>query len=389
MSSRLPKGRDRRLIAHVIFSFDYGGLENGVVNLINGLDADAFRHAIVALTTAKDFSNRIRRGDVQIHTLEKQAGKDPGVYLRLFRLLRHLRPSIVHTRNLGTIEGAMIARLAGVPRCIHGEHGWDIFDPEGKNRKYRALRRLASPAINRFVTVSRELESWLVSAVGIPQRKVQRICNGVDTERFHPPESGLRAALAPDRFPPDSIVVGSVTRFSAIKDPLNLVQAFIEARRAPNGERLRLLMIGDGALRREAEALLRDAGAADAAWLPGSRDDIPDLLRAMDVFVLGSRREGISNTILEAMCSGLPVIATATGGNAELVESEVTGLLVPPGDARTLAEAVNRYVDDAQLRKSHGLAGRRRAVREYSLQRMLADYESLYQWCVSEELETA
>ncbi len=389
MSSRLPKGRDRPLIAHVIFSFDYGGLENGVVNLINGLDADAFRHAIVALTTAKDFSNRIRRGDVVIHALEKQAGKDPGVYLRLFRLLRHLRPSIVHTRNLGTIEGAMIARLAGVPRCIHGEHGWDIFDPDGKNRKYRALRRLASPAINQFVTVSRELESWLVSAVGIPQRKVQRICNGVDTERFHPRESGLRAALGADRFPPGSIVVGSVTRFSAIKDPLNLVHAFIEARRAPNGERLRLLMIGDGALRREAEALLRDAGAADVAWLPGSRDDIPDLLRAMDVFVLGSRREGISNTILEAMCSGLPVIATATGGNPELLESEVTGLLVPPGDARMLADAVRRYADDAQLRKSHGLAGRQRAVREYSLQRMLADYESLYRWCVSGELEIA
>jgi sugar transferase (PEP-CTERM/EpsH1 system associated) len=368
----------RPLIAHVVFSFDYGGLENGVINLVNGLPRDAFRHAIIAMTSATGIRDRIRSVDVEVHALHKHDGKDPVAYLRLFRLLRQLRPSIVHTRNIGTIEGAFVARLAGVPHRIHSEHGWDVFDPEGTNRKYRALRRMLSPTINRFVTVSRELERWLISTVGIPARKVQRICNGVDTDKFRPADGVSRRVLPPDRFPPHCIVVGTVTRFSAIKDPLNLVKAFLEARRAPGGERLRLVMVGDGSLRHEAETMLREAGAGEVAWLPGSRDDIPEVLRELDVFALGSLREGISNTILEAMSTGLPVIATASEGNGELVEPNVTGLLVPPAHAGELADAIVRYANERDLRRMHGKAGRQRAVREFSLRRMLADYNALY-----------
>src|SRR5690348_4887464 len=211
----------RPLVAHVVYSFDYGGLENGVANVINGLPADRFRHAVVALTTATDFRHRIRDPGVTVHALGKRAGKDPGAYLRLYRLLRALRPSIVHTRNLSTIEGSLVAKLAGVPHRIHGEHGWDVFDPDGTSRKYRALRRLLEPAIDRFVAVSRELESWLTARVGIRPSKVTRICNGVDTEIFRPRERSERCILPTGRFPPGCVVVGAVIRFSAIKDPLN------------------------------------------------------------------------------------------------------------------------------------------------------------------------
>jgi glycosyltransferase involved in cell wall biosynthesis len=172
--------------------------------------------------------------------------------------------------------------------------------------------------------------------------------------------------------------VGSVTRFSAIKDPLNLVRAFIEARRDPAGQALRLVMAGDGALKADAERLLRDAGAEEAAWLPGSRDDVAQLLREMDVFVLGSQREGISNTVLEAMATGVPVVATATGGNLELVQDGRSGRLVPPGDASALSRALLDYARDPALRERHGREARARAEQEYSLKRMLADYESLY-----------
>jgi len=105
---------ERPLIAHVVFRFDYGGLENGVVNVINGLPETLFRHTVIALTDASDFQRRIRRQDVAVHTLNKRAGKDPGSYMRLFRLLRQLRPAIVHTRNLGTLDCTLVARLAGV-----------------------------------------------------------------------------------------------------------------------------------------------------------------------------------------------------------------------------------------------------------------------------------
>src|SRR5262245_16633238 len=368
----------RPLVAHIIFRLDYGGLENGVVNIVNGLPSDSFRHAIIALSDVRDFRQRVRRPDVELFELNKAPGKDPGAYLRLYRLLKKLRPAVAHTRNLGTLEGAVVARLAGVPFRVHSEHGWDEADPHGANRKYRAMRRFVSPVIHRFVAVSREIEQWLGESVGIRRDKVARICNGVDTQRFHPAADRARAVLPADRFPAGTVVVGSVTRFKSIKDPLNLVRAFIAARRDPAGARLRLVMAGDGELKAPAEQLLREAGEEHAAWLPGSRDDVPELLRAMDVFALGSLREGISNTVLEAMASGLPVVATATGGNLELVQDGKTGRLVSPGAPDELTAALLAYARDDAGRTAHGRAARATVEREYSLQRMLGDYAELY-----------
>ncbi len=368
----------RPLIAHVLFRFDYGGLENGVVNLINGLPAEAFRHAVIALTEATAFASRIARADVSVHALNKRAGNDPAMLLRLYRLLRTLRPAIVHTRNLPTIEGAFVARLAGVGRRIHGEHGWDVYDPDGSSRKYRALRRLMNPAIHRFVALSSELEEWLVRTVGIAPGKVVRICNGVDTEHFAPAPGARNASLHGGRFPSASVIVGSVTRFGAIKDPLNLVRAFVAARREPLGSPLRLVMLGDGVLKADAERMLADAGLTADAWLPGSRDDVAPMLREFDIFALGSAREGISNTVLEAMASGLPVIASATGGNLELIEDGVSGRLVPPRDAAALTRALLEYASNPNLRAAHGAAARARARGSYSLRQMLAAYQELY-----------
>jgi sugar transferase (PEP-CTERM/EpsH1 system associated) len=370
---------DRRpLIAHVMHRFDYGGLENGVVNVVNGLPEQSFRHAIIAMTEASDFKQRLKRSDVSVHTLNKKPGKDPSAYFRLYSLLRKLKPTVVHTRNLAAIEGALVARLAGVPLRIHGEHGWDVYDPDGSNKKYRALRRFMNPAIHRFVSVSKEIEKWLVTTVGIPAGKVMRICNGVDTQRFHPAAHQTHNVLPPAIFSPGTIAVGSVTRFSEIKDPFNLVRAFIEARRSPAGQALRLAMAGDGPMHAGAVQLLREAQMEDVAWLPGSRDDVPQILSELDVYVLGSRREGISNTVLESMASGLPVIATAVGGNLELVEDGANGRLVPPGDSAAMAQALIAYAADPALRERHGRESRARAEREYSLRRMLSDYESLY-----------
>jgi sugar transferase (PEP-CTERM/EpsH1 system associated) len=374
----------RPLIAHVVVRFDVGGLENGVVNLINRLPADEFRHAIIALTQATDFSARLRRADVTVHSLNKQSGKDPAAYVRLYGLLRKLRPDILHTRNVGTIECQLVGSLAGVRTRVHGEHGWDSYDPDGTRRKYRALRRAANPFIHRFVTVSRDLERWLIERVGIPARKVVHICNGVDTQRFQPPQArgGSEQILPSDRFPPGCVIVGSVTRFEPIKDPLNLVRAFIAARTKLTAQAspvdLRLVMVGDGPLRAQALEALEAARVADAAWLPGARNDVAEWLHAIHYFALGSRREGISNTVLEAMASGLPVIASATGGNLELIVPGVTGTLVPPEDTAALARALEDYASDAPLRARHAQAARARAVEEFSLDRMVAAYRDLY-----------
>jgi sugar transferase (PEP-CTERM/EpsH1 system associated) len=367
------------LVAHVLHRLDYGGLENGVVNLVNRLPVERFRHAIVCLTDYTEFSRRIER-DVELISLHKREGKDVGLYARLFRAFRRLRPDLVHTRNLAAIEALAPAWLAGVPARVHGEHGWDVHDPGGVVRRYRLLRWALSPLVHRFVPLSRELERYLVERVGVRPERVTRICNGVDLERFRPRRPDDPCPWPESWRAPGIIVVGTVGRLAAVKDPMNLVEAFLILReRSPEWRRrLRLALVGDGILRPELEGRLEAAGAGDAAWLCGAREDVPELLRAMDLFALPSLAEGISNTILEAMASGLPMVVTEVGGNAELVEAGSTAYLVPKGDPAALADGLARYLEQPERLGEHARGARRRAEAEFGIDGMVSRYAEVY-----------
>lgn len=358
------------LICHVVHRFDIGGLENGLINIINNLPRDEFSHAIVAMTESSDISQRLARNDVKVFSLRKRDGKDFAVFVRLFRLFRELRPDILHTRNLGTLDAHIIGKLAGVGARIHSEHGWDIGDPQGASRKYRYLRRLVNPLVNKFVVLSEELQDWLVQDIGIAAAKVTRICNGVDIDKFRP---GTDTGLRPLTF-------GSITRFSEIKDPLNTLKAFLLARQSldKTGRDARLVMVGDGPLLTTAQTMAREAGADQAVEFVGRSHEVAKWLQEFDVFVLGSKREGISNTILEAMACGLPVVATRTGGNLELVQDGVCGYLVTPESPSALAEKMSSYAKDPDLRRDHGQAARQRAEVSYSIDKMVRDYAALY-----------
>lgn len=368
------------LVAHIIFRLDTGGLENGLVNLINRMPASRYRHAIICLTDYTDFRFRIEGADIQIYALKKREGKDPGIYVRLWRLLRALRPDIVHTRNLGTVPCVLPAFLAGVPLRVHGEHGWDMLDLHGRNRKYLLLRRLCSPFVHRYVPLSEDLARWLEQRVGVPRERISRVCNGVDTARFFPGPSEVELPGGAPFSRHGKFIVGTVGRMQPVKDQLTLAEAFVRLLTEQPGlrSRVRLVMVGDGPLRAEAARILDDAGLGELAWLPGGRDDIPAFLRAMDLFVLTSLNEGISNTILEAMSSALPVIASAVGGNTELVQEDCTGILVPPSDSAALAEAIRRYIDEPALAKRHGVNARRRAEQEFSMEAMVEGYLAVY-----------
>lgn len=366
------------LIAHLIYRLAVGGLENGVVNLINCMPATAYRHAIICLTDYTDFRARLQRPDVPVYALHKQPGQDWGLYLRLWRRLRALRPAVVHTRNLATLEGQWVAALAGVKVRIHGEHGWDTIDPDG--RRYRWLRRRLRPLVSHYIALSGHIEDYLRQQIGVPADRLSRICNGVDSDRFRPPPDGRVPLPIAGFAPADALVIGTVGRMDGVKDQLNLVRAFLRllVLRPAARSRLRLVLVGDGSLREPARALLQQTDALELAWLPGTRDDIPQLLQGFDLFVLPSQIEGISNTLLEAMASGLPVVATAVGGNPELVADGITGWLVPPADAEALAQALCRYVDDPALRQTHSRAARQRAEQQFSLMAMVAHYTAVY-----------
>ena len=370
----------RPLIAHVLFCFAVGGLENGVVNLINHLPRDRYRHVVISLTQITDFKKRIVRDDVTFIALEKEAGHTLWIYPRLWRLFRRLRPAIVHSRNLAALEVAVPAWAAGVPVRIHGEHGRDVGDFDGSSKKGQWLRRLYRPFVTHYIALSRDLADYLTCRVGMSPSRVAQIYNGVDVQRFHPAKQ--RQAIEGCPFSDAACwLVGTVGRMQIVKDQTTLAAAFIRALAvAPDLKtRLRLVMIGDGPLRARAQAMLEEAGLAALAWLPGQRDDVPEILRGLDCFVLPSLAEGVSNTILEAMASGLPVIATNVGGNGELIEAGVTGELVTVADPEAMARQIAALATDPQRARLAGLAGRARVEQQFSLQAMSQGYQGLYE----------
>jgi sugar transferase (PEP-CTERM/EpsH1 system associated) len=366
------------LIAHVIYRLDYGGLENGLVNLVNRLPASEFDHAIVCLAGSSDFQRRITRAGVEVVSIDKQAGKDPAAYVRMWRVLRRLRPHIVHTRNLGTIDMQWVALAAGVPVRVHGEHGWTADDPQGLAPGNLRIRKACRPVIQRWVAMSRDIASWLERDVAVPAERVRQLYNGVDAGIFQP--VGPALAEAPWAPAAGTLTIGTVGRLDRVKNQSALLAAFhrILDRHPKLRGRLRLIIAGDGPMRRELMEVIERYGIGSDVWLPGARSDVPAVMRTMDVFVLPSLNEGISNTILEAMSTSRPVVAARVGGNSELVEHERTGLLYDSADPGALEEALLRYIEQPQLRLAHGAAARERVLAQFSLDAMVGRYAGFY-----------
>lgn len=371
---------ERPLVLHVMYRFDTGGLENGVVNLINHMPGNAYRHAVLALTEVTDFRERVRRRDVEFIAMKKPPGHGIWLYPRLYRLFRQLRPAIVHSRNLAALEVQVPAWAAGVPVRIHGEHGRDIGDLDGSNKTYQRLRKLYKPFVNHYFALSRDLAQYLADKVNVPSERVTQVYNGVDFSRFSP-ATRQRDAIAGLPFTSgEHWLVGTVGRMQSVKDQITLAKAFILALQMAPGlrSRLRLVMVGEGPLRALSQALLAEAGMAELAWLPGERTDVPDIMRALDCFVLPSLAEGISNTILEAMATGLPVVATHVGGNADLVVHGQTGEIVPADSPAAIAESLVRLASAPDLARGMGAAGRLRAEERFSMQAMVDAYQGTY-----------
>jgi sugar transferase (PEP-CTERM/EpsH1 system associated) len=369
----------RPLVAHVMYRFDTGGLENGVVNLINHMPESAYRHAVISLTTITDFKDRVKRKDVEFYALDKKPGHVLWIYPQLYRLFRQIRPAIVHTRNLAALEVTIPAWCAGVKVRIHGEHGRDVGDFDGTNKKYQWIRRVYSPFVKHYLALSKDLAQYLTHTIGISIKRVAQIYNGVDAVKFYPASSRLPISDCP--FNEDGLwLIGTAGRMQTVKDQTNLARAFVEALKiAPElTTKLRLVMVGEGPLRKDSIAILQAAGIQHLAWLPGERTDVADVMRGLDCFVLPSLGEGISNTILEAMACGLPVIATAVGGNVELVVEGQSGTLVPAASPSAMANAIVRLAQHPEITRKMGQHGRQIVENNYSMEAMVGNYQRLY-----------
>ena len=342
----------------------------GVLKLVNGLDPGRIHSTVCSTQRAKTLAPLLS-SSVNFVEFERRDGNNPKLIWDLYRLFRRERPHIVHTHAWGTLlEGLIAARLARVPIVVHGEHGTLQLHP-----RQRLCQRLAWSRVDRLLSVSSRLAERMARDVKFPLSSIQTIRNGVDLARFAglPDRAAARRALG---LPADSIVVGAVGRLVPVKDHAGLLEAIAVLGRT--GLRPLVVIAGDGPLRGELDDRATALGISNQVRLLGHRQDIETVLAAFDVFTLPSRSEGLSNTILEAMAAGLPVVATQVGGADEMVEDEKTGVLIPPSSPQALAAALRRMLSDPARRETMGRAGRARVEREFALARTLRAYEELY-----------
>jgi glycosyltransferase involved in cell wall biosynthesis len=270
----------------------------------------------------------------------------------LTRLLRRLRPSVVHVTDVWP-QALVAARLARVPRLLVTHHTPEL--PRRDNLAGRAWQRLGwatRPEVIYTSEADRERDGRTPSHV-VPL--------GIDLERF---------AAAQPALPRDGRIVGNVARLAPQKDHATLLEA---ARLLPEG--VRVVIVGDGELRGELE---RRADGLPVE-LTGARDDVPELLASFDVFAFPSLFEGLCLAVIEAQAAGVPVVATPVGGIRETVVDGETGLLVPPRDPAALAAAIRRLLDDRDLARRLAGEARRRVRETYSEQHMIGLTLGLYQ----------
>lgn len=371
--------RDRPLIAHVLYRLDTGGMERVVVSLINAT-RDRYRHAVITLAGFGALRQEIDHAVEACVSLDKRPGMDWRCYGKFWRVLRELKPDLVQTYNIGTLDLAPIVKLAGVRHLVHAEHGRDAADPQGDNPRHQRLRRWMAPFIARHVVVSADLQDWLTGRVGIRRAKVTHIANGIDTTAFRVArDRPIARPLLGDFAPPGTRVVVNVARLDKVKDHAGLIAAFKLLQRddVPATD-CRLVIAGEGPQRRALERQIAELDLARVVRLLGDRGDIAELLAEADVFALSSIAEGMPVTLLEAMAAGLPVVATDVGDVASVVADGVTGTLVPAHDPPALAAALGSYLADENRRRAHGDAARTRAVERFGLGAMVSAYVSLY-----------
>lgn len=352
--------RDPIRVAHVSLGLNVGGMEKLLVEFARHADRERFDLHFVAIQSRGKLADDVEACGWKATCLEKPAGLRPLYVLELARQLRKRRIDLIHTHNTAAyLYGVPAAQLARVRAVIHTRHGQRFGAPARETRTFRLLSRY----VDRVVCVSEDSRR-LSAGEGIAEEKTCTIWNGIDIERFQYTGSTTAGPAV------------LVARLSPEKDIACLIRAVqLVIRTHPS---FRLEIAGDGQCRPSLQALVSEFGLEQSVRFLGEVRDVPRILQRASMFVLPSLTEGISLTVLEAMASGLPVVATHVGGNPEVVVAGETGLLVPPGSPQELAGAIEELHSDPDRAHKMGFAGRQRVETKFDVRRMVAEYEVLY-----------
>lgn len=372
-SSAAPPVRRIRVL-QVTHDLGVGGLPRVVETLCRTIDPARYEVSVLCLNDEGPLADTLRASGIPVHLLHRPVrGPDYRSSLRVAAFLRDGRFDVVHSHNTQPLLDAAVGTLlAGRPVLVHTDHARDFPD----RWRYMILEHLAAWRAFRVVGVSQHTTENLHRWERIPRRKLVTIPNGIDERLFATPvdREAVRASLG---VPADVPVALFGSRLEAQKDVATLLEAF--ARLRPRHPTLQLVIAGEGSQRSALERRRDELGLGAAVHFVGVRLDMPDLLRACDLFVLSSVWEGLPMVILEALAAGCPIVATAVGGVPSAVVDGTTGLLVPPGDPEALAGGIGRMLEDVTLRERCAAEGRRVFAARFSARAMARQYEALYE----------
>lgn len=357
--------------------FGYGGLERVMLDIITDLDRSRFTPSFCTLLTPDaEMLRKLERLGIPCTVIDKGEGINWSLVPRLARLLRREQIDLVNSHDIGaTLYAAPAARLAGIDAVVHTDHSQILT----KKRLLPVYRWILQHLVTGSVTVSRDLAKYLAGEMRVDRSKIRTIPNGIDITRFRASGSDpdLRKELGIDD---GSKVIGTIGRLTEQKGMEYLIDAFKGISKHSPGAVL--VIVGDGELRADLHSRVERNGLGGKVIFCGIRDDIPRLLGIFDIFVLPSLWEGQPITIMEAMASGRPIVATDVGGNGEILRSGELGLLVPAKDPDAITKAVNRLLGDPSMAGDLGEKARVHASAELSSTSMTRRYEEVFTSCL-------
>ncbi|HET7229000.1 MAG TPA: glycosyltransferase, partial [Longimicrobium sp.] len=366
---------NRLRVLHLVQNLNYGGMERLIAELARRADPARLEVHVMALQYVGRFGRELE-GFARVHLAAPMRAWSLLRPAALAAEVRRIAPDVVHTHSGVWLKGATAARMAGVPRVVHTEHGRRAPDPPDD----RLLDHLAARRTDVVAAVSAPLADHLRRRVTGAGPRIVVIPNGVDTGAFRPPGDGGGAVRAELGIGPGDRVLLSIGRLERVKGYDLLVRALAALRdlRPDLYGSTVAVVAGDGSERRRLEQLARSLGVAPRLRLAGWRDDVHALHAAATVFTLTSRSEGTSVSLLEAMSAGVCPVVTDVGGNAAVLGPALRHRLATPGDPRALAAAWAHALGQAALRERDARTARARVLRAFGADVMARRYEALY-----------
>lgn len=363
-----------RSVLQLLYTLEAAGAEKVVLSIVDRLDRRQFAPVVCAFRGG-GLKDSFERLGIPVYVLNKRSGPDPRVLWQLVRVMLRHRVAVVHSHNFSAnLWGRVAALLARVPVRIATEHSM----PTIKSRLECQIDRSLAPLTTKIVSVSTAVRDAHVRDEGIAPERFEVIYNGID--EWTSPEDERRAFAADLRarhgIPAGAPICVTVGRLEPPKGHVTLLAAIPSI--LANAPGVRFLLVGDGSLRRTLEAQARALGIEAHVVFLGARDDARRILAVSDIAISPSDREGFSMAVLEAMAAGCTPVVTDVGGNAEAVQHEHSGLVVPAGDPPALAEAVGRVLADPAWARAMAAAARQRFQERFTIEKMIRSHEALY-----------